>query len=78
MLFRTLTSIEDFALSQLDRSRFIRVMNHIGDGKKIKEFRERLGAAMNRFEVCYVAFFCQRHSFVTNMTPEALCTSSIV
>jgi len=33
------------------KARFIRVMNSVGDGNKIREFRERLGQAMNRFEV---------------------------
>ena len=56
-LFRTLEGIEEFALSQVDRSRFIRVMNQVGDGHKIKEFRERLGAAMNRFEVRFCSVF---------------------
>jgi len=27
--------------------------------KKVKEYRERLGAAMNRFEVGYLAFVCE-------------------
>ena len=57
VLFRTLEGIEEFALSQFDRSRFIRVMNHVGDGHKIKVFRERLRSATVHFEVCYVAFF---------------------
>ena len=43
--------IAEFARSQVDRARFIRVMNSVGDGNKIREFRERLAQAMNRFEV---------------------------
>ena len=48
---RTLKTIAEFAEAQVDKARFIRVMNSVGDGNKIREFRERLGQAMNRFEV---------------------------
>ncbi len=47
----TLQMIGDFAKTQADRTRFIRVMNTVGDGNKIREFRERLAQAMNRFKV---------------------------
>jgi hypothetical protein len=47
--------IAEFAQTQVERTRFIRVLNSVGDGNKIREFRERLAQAMNRFEVglCY-------------------------
>jgi len=50
-LVRTLEAIENFAVSQRDRSCFIRVMKRGRDSKKIVEYQERLEAAMNRFEV---------------------------
>src|SRR5260221_12523690 len=49
--------IAEFARSQVDRTRFIRVMNSVGDGNKIREFRERLAQAMNRFEVSILHTF---------------------
>jgi hypothetical protein len=47
----TLNTIAEFAQAQVERGRFVRVVNSIGDGLKIREFRERLAQAMNRFEV---------------------------
>jgi len=47
----TLGMIARFAEAQVERKRFIRVMNSVGDGNKIREFRERLAQAMSRFEV---------------------------
>jgi len=58
-LVRTLASIEEFARSQLDRSCFIRVIKCVRDSNKIKEYREELEAAMNRFEVGYLALVCE-------------------
>jgi len=58
-LVRTLESIEEFARWQLDRRHSIRVMKCVRDSKKIKKYRERLEAAMNRFEVGYLAFVCE-------------------
>jgi len=58
-LVRTLESIKEFARSQVDRSRFIRVMKYVRDSNKIKDYRERLEAAMNRFEVGYLALVCE-------------------
>jgi len=48
---QTLNTIADFAQAQVERGRFLRVMNSVGDGNKIREFRERLGQALSRFEV---------------------------
>ena len=35
----------------MDRARFLRVVNSVADGIKIKEYQERLAQATNRFEV---------------------------
>jgi hypothetical protein len=51
VLSRLLAEIGEFAQAQVDRTRLIRVMNSIGGGNKIREFRERLAQAMNCFEV---------------------------
>ena len=58
-LVRTLESIEEFAQSQVDRRHFIRVMKCVRDSNKIKGYRERLEAAMNSFEVGYLAHVCE-------------------
>jgi hypothetical protein len=48
---RTLNQIAEFAQAQVDRARFLRVVNSVADGIKIREYRERLAQATNRFEV---------------------------
>jgi len=71
-LVRTLVSIEEFARSQVDRGRFIRVMKRVSDNNKIKKYRGRLEAAMNRFKVGHHAFYV---NFFSDMAPGSfLCT----
>ena len=48
-LYRTLKMIAEYAEAQVDRARFIRVMNSVGDGKNFAN----LAQAINRFEVGY-------------------------
>lgn len=48
---KTLNMILEFSQAQVERARVIRVMNSVGDGNKIREFRERLAQATSRFEI---------------------------
>ncbi|CAA7263498.1 unnamed protein product [Cyclocybe aegerita] len=50
-LVTTLSSILDFVEGQVDRKRTIRVFYSIADVGKIKEYRERLQAAISKFQV---------------------------
>ena len=50
-LCSTLQAIEEFARVLAKKGRFARAVNSVVDGNRIKEFRETLVQAMNRFEV---------------------------
>lgn len=67
--------IAEFAQTQVERTRFIRVMNSVGDGNKIREFRERLAQAMNRFEVGVWHTF---YSVTDSNTTSGFCASPII
>ena len=58
--YRTLESILGFVEEQVGRKKAVRVLYSMADAGKIQEYRERLAAGMNKFEVRQVIFVLYR------------------
>lgn len=51
MICRDLETIQDILTEQATRSRFTRVLNHLGDMDKIIKCKEMINSSVRRFQV---------------------------